>query len=189
MIDKIQEQLKKSELAMEHVCVHVQQELAKVRTGRALPNMLDGLSVMYHGHATPIHQVASVSSLGARTLSIKPWEQRLIPEIEKAILNSNLGLMPQNDGETIHINIPPLTEERRKELVKQVKQETEKGKIAVRGIRKELKEALKQLQKAGISEDAVKMAEGQAQKLTDTYTHKLGDLLARKEAEMMEGCK
>lgn len=185
-MDKIQEKLERAELAMEHVHVHTQKELAKVRTGRALPNMLDGLLVTHYGHATSIHQVASISSLGARTLSIKPWEQRLIPEIEKAILNSNLGITPQNDGETIHINIPPLTEERRKELVKQVKKETEKSKIAVRGVRKELKEALKQLQKTGTSEDTIKRAEEQAQKLTDTYIRKLDLLLARKEEEVME---
>lgn len=185
-MDTIKEHLEKAERAMEHACTHTHAELEKVRTGRALPSMLNGLLVMYYGQATPIEQVASISNIGARTLSIKPWEQRLIPEVEKAILNSKLGLTPQNDGEIIHINIPPLTEERRKELVKQVRNETEKGRVAVRGVRKALKETLKKLQKDGTSEDVVKRAEDQTQKLTDTYVRKLDTLLARKEQEVME---
>jgi len=151
-----------------------------------MPNMLDGIMVMYYDNATPINQVASISSPDARTLAIKPWEKKIIPEIEKAILNSKLGLTPQNDGETVRLNIPPLTEERRKDLVKQVRSEAEKGKVAVRNVRKEVKETLKQLQKAGTSEDAIKKAEEQAQKLTDDAINKVDELLGHKETEIME---
>jgi len=184
-MNAIQEHLEKAERAMEKAYVRTQTEFAKIRAGRAMPSMLDGLLVMYYGNATPINQVASISTPDARTLAIKPWEQRLIPEIEKTILNSNLGITPQNEGEQVRLNIPPLTEERRKGLVKQVSGEAEKGKILVRNVRKELKEALKQLQKVGASEDAVKIAEEQAQKLTDTYIDKLNVLLNHKEAEIM----
>ena len=185
-MDEIQEYLRKAEGGMEKAYEHTQSEFAKIRAGRAMPNMLDGIMVMYYGNATPIHQVASVSSPDARTLAIKPWEKKIIPDIEKAILASRLGLTPQNDGETVRLNIPPLTEERRKDLVKQVRSEAEKGKVAMRNVRKEVKETLKQLQKAGTSEDVIKKAEEQAQKLTDDYIAKVDRLLAHKEAEIME---
>ena len=185
-MDEIKEYLEKAERAMEKVCVRTQSEFSKIRAGRALPNMLDGILVMYYGNATPISQVASISTPDARTLAIKPWEQRLIPEIEKALGNSRLALTPQNDGDTICINIPPLTEERRKELTKQVKGEAEKGRVMMRNVRKDIKEELKRLQKEGASEDAVKIAEEQLQKLTDTYIRKLEELLVRKETEVME---
>src|SRR3569832_1729491 len=113
-MNAIQEHLEKAERAMEKAYVRTQTEFAKIRAGRAMPSMLDGLLVMYYGNATPINQVASISTPDARTLAIKPWEQRLIPEIEKTILNSNLGITPQNDGEQVRLNIPPLTEGRRK---------------------------------------------------------------------------
>src|SRR5690242_4710668 len=120
-MDDVQKQLDQAQQAMEKAYTHVQTEFTKIRAGRAMPTMLDGLLVAYHGNMTPIHQVASVSTPDARTLTIKPWEKSVIAEIEKAIINSNLGLNPQNDGVLIRINIPPLTEERRKILVKQVK--------------------------------------------------------------------
>ncbi len=185
-MDDIKKCLENAGHAMEKAYLRTQAAFAKIRAGRALPSMLDGISVMYYGNATPINQVASISTPDARMLAIKPWEQRLIPEIEKAIFSSRLALTPQNDGETICLNIPPLTEERRKALVKQVKEEAEKGRVVVRNIRKDVKEVLKQLQKEGISEDAIKIAEEQAQKLTDTYISKLGALLAHKEVEVME---
>lgn len=185
-MNEIQEYLEKANHAMENAYVRTQKEFAKIRAGRALPNMLDGILVLYYGNETPIDQVASVSTPDARTLAIRPWERRLIPELEKSILNSKLALTPQNDGETIRINIPPLTEERRKALVKQVRGEAEKGRVVVRSVRKDVKEALKKLQKSGASEDETKTAEEQAQKLTDTYIYKLDALLTRKEAEVME---
>lgn len=185
-MDETQEYLKQAGLAMAKAHERTQKEFAKIRAGRAMPNMLDGIMVMYYDNATPINQVASISSPDARTLAIKPWEKKIIPEIEKAILNSKLGLTPQNDGETVRLNIPPLTEERRKDLVKQVRSEAEKGKVAVRNVRKEVKETLKQLQKAGTSEDAIKKAEEQAQKLTDDAINKVDELLGHKETEIME---
>ena len=185
MDDMIQACLEKAQHAMDKVYVHVQAAFAKVRAGRALPSMLDGLMVMYYGNETPIGQVASISAPDARTLAIKPWEARLIPELEKAIFHSRLALTPQNDGETIRLNIPLLTEERRQGLVKQIRAEAEKGKEAVRNARKEAKEALKHLQKTGTSEDEVKTAEGKVQELTDTYIKQIDTLLSRKEAEIM----
>ncbi len=185
-MNEIRECLEKAGHAMENAYMRTQKEFAKIRAGRALPNMLNGILVPYYGNEVPIDQVASVSTPDARTLTIKPWERRLIPELEKAILNSKLALTPQNDGETVRINIPPLTEERRKALVKQVRAEAEKGRVVVRSVRKDVKEILKKIQKSGASEDEIKMAEEQAQKLTDTYIHKLDALLARKEAEVME---
>ncbi len=185
-MDEIQDCLAKAALIMEEAYARVGREFGKIRAGRALPNMLDNISVVYYDKVTALSQVASVTTPDARTLTIKPWEKRLIPEIEKAILNSRLALTPQNDGETIRLNIPPLTEERRKELVKQVRAEAEKGRIMMRNARKEVKETVKQLQKAGTSEDVVKKAEEQAQKLTDDYIKKIDGLLAHKEAEVME---
>ncbi|MCU0318126.1 MAG: ribosome recycling factor [Amoebophilaceae bacterium] len=185
-MDQIQAYLEQATRSMEKAYMRTQGEFAKIRVGRALPSMLDGISVMYYGNATPIHQVASISAPDARTLLIKPWEKRFIPELEKAIFNSRLPLTPQNDGETIRINIPPFTEERRRELVKQVKAEAEKGKVLVRSVRKDIKDHLRQLQTAGVSEDAIKTAEEQVQKLTDAYITKLDELLATKEKDVME---
>ena len=162
-----------------------QQGLAKIRAGKAMPSMLDGIMVDYYGVATPINQTASITSPDARTLFVKPWEKKLIPEIEKAIINGDLGLNPQNDGENIIINIPQLTEERRVSLVKQSKTVTEEGKIRVRNARKETNDELKQLQKDGASEDIIKRAEDQVQQLTDSYVKKLDELLEHKEAEIM----
>ena len=148
--------------------------------------MLDGIRVAYYGNLTPIQQVASVSTPDARTLMIKPWDKKLIAEIEKAILGSRLDITPQNDGEVVRLSIPPLTEERRKVLVKQVKSEAEKGRVLVRNVRKDAKEALKKLQKAGTAEDAIKQAEEQLQKLTDEQIKHIDTLLAQKEQEVME---
>jgi ribosome recycling factor len=185
-MDEIQDCLAKAGLTMEEGYARVGREFSKIRAGRALPNMLDNISVVYYDKVTPLSQVASISTPDARTLTIKPWEKRLIPEIEKALLNSRLALTPQNDGETIRLNIPPLTEERRKELVKQVRVEAEKGRVMMRNVRKEVKEILKQLQKAGTSEDVVKQTEDKAQKLTDDFIKKIEELLTHKEAEVME---
>jgi ribosome recycling factor len=129
--------------------------------------------------------VASVTTPDARTLTIKPWERNLISEIERSIINSDLGLAPQNNGEVIILTIPPLTEERRKNLVKQAKQECESGKISIRTIRKDTNESLRKLQKDGASEDEIKRAEDTVQKLTDQYSSKVDELLVKKEAEIM----
>jgi ribosome recycling factor len=141
--------------------------------------------VAYYGTPTPLQQVASVTTPDARTLTIKPWERNLISEIERSIINSDLGLAPQNNGEVIILTIPPLTEERRKNLVKQAKQECESGKISIRTIRKDTNESLRKLQKDGASEDEIKRAEDTVQKLTDQYSSKVDELLVKKEAEIM----
>ena len=144
---------------MEKAVSHAKVELAKIRAGKAMPSMLDGLMVVYYGAPTPINQVASVSTPDARTIFIKPWEKSIIGEIEKAIINSDLGFNPQNDGENIIINVPQLTEERRVQLGKQAKGVTEDGKVSVRNARKEANDELKRLLKEGVSEDAIKAAE------------------------------
>ena len=150
-----------------------------------MPSMLDGLMVEYYGNPTPINQVASINTPDAKTLAIKPWEKTMVAEIEKAIINSDLGLNPQSDGEIIRLNIPPLTEERRKELVKQSRHEAEHGRVSVRNVRKEANDHLKQLLKEHVSEDEVKKAEDRVQELTNEYVKKIDDLLAQKEEEIM----
>lgn len=185
MSEEVQMFLDEAKELMEKAVQHTNQELLKIRAGKAMPNMLDGISVDYYGVPSPLNQVATVTTPDARTLAIRPFERSLVSAIEKAIKDSDLGFNPQNDGETIRINIPPLTEERRKLLVKQVKQEVENGKISVRNIRKETNDSLKKLQKEGIPEDEIKLAEEKVQKLTDTFGAKIDELLAKKEAELM----
>lgn len=162
---------------------HCAHELTKIRAGKANPTMLDGIQVSYYGAMTPLQQVASVTTPDARTLFVKPWEKNMIPEIERSIMNANLGLNPQNDGQQVIINIPMLTEERRKQLVRQVGQECEHGRVSVRSIRKETNESLKKIK--GASEDDVKNAEEQVQKMTDDYIAKIDALMKKKEAEIM----
>ncbi|MCG8340508.1 MAG: ribosome recycling factor [Cytophagales bacterium] len=185
-MDDIQKQLEKVKDAMEKAYKHTQVEFSKIRAGKAMPSILDSVKVTYYGNPTPIHQIASVNTPDARTIVIKPWEKSFISEIEKAIRECDIGLTPQNDGELIRINIPPLTEERRGLLVKQVKNETEKGKVGMRNARKEVKETLKRLQKEGIAEDEIKRAEEKVQELTDAYVGKIDKLMTHKETEIME---
>ena len=170
---------------MEKSLHHVSHALAKIRAGRAMPSMLDGLMVEYYGNPTPINQVASINTPDAKTLAIKPWEKNMLAEIERTIINSDLGLNPQNDGEMIRLNIPPLTEERRKDLVKQSKHEAEHGRVSVRNVRKDANDHVKKLLKENVSEDEVKKAEAQIQELTDDYVKKIDELLAKKEEEIM----
>jgi ribosome recycling factor len=170
---------------MEKSVQHVSHALAKIRAGRAMPSMLDGLMVDYYGNPTPISQVASVNTPDAKTLAIKPWEKNMLSEIEKAIINSDLGLNPQNDGELVRLNIPPLTEERRKNLVKQTRSEAEHGRVSVRNVRKDAKDHLKKLLKEHVAEDEVKNAEDIIQDFTDGYIKQIDDLLAKKEDEIM----
>lgn len=171
---------------MQKAVGHTASELLKIRAGKAMPNLLDGIMVQYYGAPTPLTQVASVNTPDARTLSIKPWEKNLIGEIEKAIINSDLGLAPQNNGELIILTIPALTEERRINLVKQAKNECENGKISIRTVRKDTNDSLKKLQKEGASEDEIKRAEDFVQKLTDQYSSKIDELLVKKEADIMK---
>ncbi|MCX2745060.1 ribosome recycling factor [Mangrovivirga sp. M17] len=170
---------------MEKSVQHTQAELNKVRAGKAMPSMLDGLRVEYYGNPTPLNQVASVNTPDARTIIIKPWEKNIIPEIEKTIINSDLGFNPQNDGDIIRINIPPLSEERREQLVKHCRQLAEQGKVSIRNARKEANDALKKLQKDGVSEDLTKGAEDEVQTLTDKYVSKIDDILEAKEKDIM----
>jgi ribosome recycling factor len=168
---------------MNKAIVHASNELVKIRAGKASPSMLDGIIVPYYGVNSPLNQVASVTAPEARTLFIKPWEKQLIPEIERAIMAANIGLTPQNDGQQVIINIPMLTEERRKQLVKQVHGECEQGKISVRSVRKETNESLNKIK--GASEDDIKNAEEEVQKLTDDSIARIDALMKKKEIEIM----
>lgn len=164
---------------------HLEQELIKVRAGKASPTMLDGVFVEYYGNPTPINQVANVTVLDARTISIQPWEKNMLNAIDRSILAANIGVTPQNDGSQIRIFLPPLTEERRKELFKKASGEGENAKVAVRNIRRDAIEQIKKLQKDGLSEDAAKDAEKEVQDLTDKYIALVDKHLAAKEKEMM----
>lgn len=182
-MEEIELYLEEAKDQMNKALAHVSHELTKIRAGKANPGMLDGIQVSYYGVMSPLSQVASITAPEARTLFIKPWEKGLIPEIEKAIMVANIGLTPQNDGQQIIINIPMLTEERRKQLVKQASHECEHGKVSVRSIRKETNEQLKKIK--GVSEDDVKNAEEQVQKLTDDSINKIDAIMKKKEAEIM----
>lgn len=164
---------------------HTEKEFSKIRAGKASTAMLQGIRVEYYGTPTPLDQVASVNTPDARTIVIKPWEKPILKEIEKAIINSDLGLNPQNDGEIIRLSVPPLTEDRRRDLVKQTKQEVESGRIGIRNIRKDTNAELKKLLKEGASEDEVKIAEEEIQKMTDAYIKKIDEIFEVKEKEIM----
>lgn len=180
--DKI---LANAEDAMKKALNHLEAELIKVRAGKANPNMLDGIMVDYYGNPTPLNQVGNISVLDARTLSIQPWEKNMLQPMEKAIMASNIGINPQNDGMNIRLFLPPLTEERRRELVKRANAEGEQSKVAVRSIRRESIEGIKKLQKDGLSEDAGKDAENEIQNSTDRYIAAIEKTLASKEKEIM----
>jgi ribosome recycling factor len=184
-MEEIEMFLEEAAELMDKAINHTIQEFAKIRAGKAMPNMLDGIQVEYYGAMTPLNQVASVTTPDARSLLIKPFEKSILAEIEKSIINSNLGFNPQNDGELIRINIPALTEERRIDLMKQVKAEAESGKVSIRNIRKDTNDSLKQLQKEGTSEDAIKGAEEEVQKITNDHTVKIDQFVVAKEADVM----
>lgn len=162
----------------------LEKNLLKIRAGRANPSMLDSVRVDYYGSSTPLSQVSNINTPDARTLSVQPWEKGLIAEIEKSIINSGLGLNPQNNGEVVIINIPPLTEERRKNLVKDARAEGEESKISIRSARKEANDEIKALD--GISEDIIKDAEGKVQTMTDTYSKKVDSIIDKKEVEILQ---
>lgn len=164
---------------------HLENSLTKIRAGRANVNMLDGITVDYYGSQTPLNQVANINTPDARTLAIQPWEKTMIDAIEKAILVANLGLTPMNNGEIIRINIPILTEQRRQELVKQVKNEGENAKVSIRNIRREANDYLKKLLKEGLSEDEEKDAEKVVQEHTDEFTKKIEDTIELKEKDIL----
>jgi ribosome recycling factor len=174
-----------TEEAMKKAINHLEAELVKVRAGKANPTMLDGIIVDYYGNPTPINQIGNISVLDARTLSIQPWEKNMLQPIEKAIMASNIGITPQNDGANIRLYLPPLTEERRRELVKKANGEGEHSRVAIRNIRRDGIEGIKKLQKDGLSEDASKDAEKEIQAITDKYILLIDKHLAGKEKEIM----
>lgn len=170
---------------MDGAIKHLNIELSKIRAGKASVNMLDGLMVEYYGMNTPINGAASITTPDARTIAIKPFEKGLFGEIEKAIRNSSLGLNPVSDGEIIRLNIPPLTEDRRKELVKRVKQEIETAKVNIRNARQDANNSIKKLKSDGVSEDAIKDGEDSVQKLTDSFIAKIDVIFGEKERDIM----
>jgi ribosome recycling factor len=170
---------------MKQTLVYLEDELANIRAGKATTNVLNGIMVDYYGTLSPVNQVASVTVPDAKTVLVAPWDKKLIPLIEKAILVANIGLTPSNNGEQIRLSIPPLTEERRKELVKQVKSEGENAKISLRNARREAVESFKKAQKDGMPEDMAKDGEERAQKMIEKYSKNVEELLAAKEKEIM----
>lgn len=176
---------KNAEDHMKKAIDHLEAELIKIRAGKANPQMVDGITVDYYGSPMPLNQVSNVSVMDARTLSIQPWEKNMLQPIEKAIIAANIGIHPQNDGNIIRLFLPPLTEERRKELVKKCHVEGEQSKIAIRSIRRDAIEHIKKLQKNGLSEDATKDAEGGIQTITDMFVSEVENHLASKEKEIM----
>jgi ribosome recycling factor len=164
---------------------HLEMELIKVRAGKAHPNLVDGIVVDYYGTPTPISQVGNISVADARTLTIQPWEKNMLQPIERSIIAANIGITPQNDGNMVRLFMPPLTEERRKELVKKAQAEGEHSKVAIRSIRRDAMEHVKKLQKNGLSEDLCKDAEKNIQEMTDRFIATVDKHLAQKEKEIM----
>ncbi len=185
MTDDLAGILDDSTTSMKKAIEHFEIELGKIRAGKASANMLDGIVVNYYGSPTPIGQVGNLSVMDARTLTIQPWEKNMLQPIERAIIAANIGINPQNDGNIIRLFLPPLTEERRKELVKKSNAEGEHAKIAVRNIRREAIEHIKKMQKEGLSEDAAKDAESDMQEITNSYISLVDKHLEAKEKEIM----
>jgi len=185
MAEDVSHIISSAEEHMNKAINHLEAELAKIRAGKANPQILDGIVVDYYGSPMPINQVGNVSVLDARTLTIQPWEKNMLQPIEKAIIAANIGINPQNDGNSIRLFLPPLTEERRKELVKRCQNEGEHTRVAVRNIRRDAIEHIKKLQKTGLSEDIAKDAEDNVQELTKKYIAAVDKHLASKEKEIM----
>lgn len=179
--------IKSSEETMKKSIAFLKDELATIRAGKANPKLVDKIQVSYYGTMTPINQVANISVPDPRTIVIQPWDGSLVKDVEKAILTSDLGINPSNDGKLIRLSIPPLTEERRKDLLKLVKKETENSKIAIRNIRRDAIEEFKKKEKASeLTKDDLKKAEEEAQKLTDKYIKLIDDIYKDKEKEILE---
>ena len=182
---EVKEYLENAKDNMELAVEYLDDTLSHIRAGKASPRLLDGIRVNYYGSSVPISNVANVSVPDARTIAITPWEKPMIKEIEKAIINSELGVTPENNGEVIRLAIPPLTEDRRKQLVKQSKAEAENAKVSVRNARREAIDGLKKEIKKGLSEDTEKDAENDVQKLHDKYMKKIDEIFAAKEKEIL----
>ena len=178
--------LEEAEDGMKKAISHLNSELSKIRAGRANPSMLDTVRVDYYGSPTPLSQIGNISTLDPRTLTVQPWEKSLLDEITRAIINANLGLNPQNNGEVIIISVPVLTEERRKDLVKRARAEGENAKVSLRTQRKDANDMVKSLKDEGLSEDAVKNAELDVQNLTNSYATKVDEIVSVKEEDIMK---
>ena len=186
MQDEINAHMKSAKEDMEHSLEHLSKELGKLRAGKASPVMLQGVMVEYYGNPTPLGQVANISARDSSTLSIQPWEKSMIGPIEKAIFEANLGFTPQNNGESVMINVPPLTEERRKELVKQSKAFAEDAKVSIRSARHKIMDFLKKAMKDGYPEDAGKRKEDEVEKMVQNYYDKVVKMINHKEEEIMK---
>ena len=186
MNEEVEMCLMEVEERMENAIKHFENELRKIRAGKATPGMLDGIFVDYYGTNTPLNQVANINTPDPKSILVQPWQKNMLEPIEKAIMAANIGLTPMNNGEVIRITVPALTEERRMQLVKQVKSEGENAKISLRNSRKWANDELKQLQKDGLSEDLEKDAEDEVQKLTDQYSEKIDGILETKETDIMK---
>ena len=185
MNDIIKKQLEDARSHMEKAIDFCDSELVKIRAGKAMPSMLDGIMVDYYGTPTPLSQIGTVNTPDARTLVIQPWEKSMLSVIEKAIMESNIGLNPQNDGVIIRLNVPPLTEERRRDLVKKAKAESEHAKVGVRNNRKDSIDMVKDLKADGLSEDMAKDAESEIQNITNGFIKKVDELVDAKEKDIM----
>ena len=185
MTDDLSEIFDTANSTMKKAINFFESELSKIRAGKASPMMLDGLVVDYYGNPTPLSQVGNISAIDARTLTIQPWEKNMLQPIERSIIAANIGVNPQNDGVIIRLFLPPLTEERRKELVKQSNAEGEQAKISIRNIRRDAIEQIKKLQKDGLSEDAAKDSEKEIQEMTDNFISTIEKYLETKEKDIM----
>ena len=184
MID-VKATLKEAEERMEMAAMFLEEQLSRVRAGRANVAILDGVRVNSYGSMVPLNQVANVSTPDPRTIAIRPWDKKMIKDIEKAIMDANIGLTPQNNGETVRCSVPPLTEDRRKELIKKVKSAGENTKVVVRNARRDAIDALKKAQKEGLPEDAEKDFEQNVQKETDAFVKKIDEIVTAKEKEIL----
>jgi ribosome recycling factor len=185
MEEEVQLYLEDAREKMDKAVNHLKDELLRVRAGKATPNILDGIVVDYYGVKSPLTQVSNINTPDAKTIAIQPWEKPMIEPIEKAIMAANIGLTPFNNGEIIRINIPPLTEERRKALVKQIKNMGENTKVSIRNTRRETNEELKRLLKDGLAEDIEKHAQNEVQEMTNEFSKTVDDLIVAKEEDIM----
>lgn len=185
MIEEANLLISMAEESMDQTIQHLEKSLSRIRAGKASVNLLDGIRVDYYGTMSALSSVANLSTPDAKTIAIQPWEKSMIKPIEKAIMASELGITPANNGETIHLTIPPLTEERRRNLAKQVRQEAEEGKISIRNTRRDTIDSVKKLVKDGLSEDMGKDFEATVQKAHDKYIKRIDEIVAEKEKEIM----
>lgn len=185
MTEESQFLLQETEDQMNKSVQHLEKELHKLRTGKATPQMLEGIRINYYGVLTPIEQTANITTPDARQIIVQPWDKSIIHEIDKAIMAANIGLNPKNEGEVLRIIVPPLTEERRRDLVKKAKAEAENAKVSVRNIRRSSNDMAKDLEKEGIAEDEVKKLQDEIQKLTDRYIEMVDKILIQKEKDIM----